>query len=542
MVIHKKSFPFITDTVGWVIDVKGAKKSINDENGRLKKFLDASPIPIVPTALLYNVDSDVEKIELTFYKFGKWKTKVVTKSVIASKTNIIKLADCGIEVNSDNAGSLVTYLKEIVNANMDTIPQKPARTNMGWMDSGEEKLFVPYTDKVTFDGDDQFGYLYRAISCKGDYEAWKAFMKPLREKIEIRLSMAAAFASPLIEVVGQNPFVCHVWGKTGTGKSLSLLIAMSIWGNPAMGQLVRTMNMTNNSMLATAAFLNNLPFAGDELQTIKTRWGNYDNLIMQITEGIDRGRMSFDKVNETKSWRCSFLFSGEEPCVKADSGGGVVNRVIQIECEEQLVKDGTGTANFVRANYGYAGKKYIEQLLNINIGDIYNKHFDSVKDKTTTKQAGAMALLLSADEIASELFWPDEEPLTITDIQKYLASVQTVDVAERAYTFICSMIAENAANFKPDAKLRWGTFDDIKSNKCYMINRVLEAVLKENGFDFAAVKKSWASTGKAELSKDGKYRHQKKIGGVNCSCTLLILPEDEEVEDKQEQPNDELPF
>ena len=65
-------------------------------------------------------------------------------------------------------------------------------------------------------------------------------MLSLRENIYLRLQMAASFASPIIEKVNGLPFVFHLWGGTGTGKTVGLMTAMSIWGNPRMGKTVRT--------------------------------------------------------------------------------------------------------------------------------------------------------------------------------------------------------------------------------------------------------------------------------------------------------------
>lgn len=53
----------------------------------------------------------------------------------------------------------------------------------------------------------------------------------------------------------------HLWGKSGTGKTVALIIAMSIWGNPAIGHLVKNLNSTNVGLERLSAFLNNLPFA-----------------------------------------------------------------------------------------------------------------------------------------------------------------------------------------------------------------------------------------------------------------------------------------
>ena len=349
----------------------------------------ASPIPIIPTALLENMDTRTEKLELSFFKHNRWQTLIKERSVTANRNSIIKLADKGIEVNSDNSGMLVKYIADVVAWSLPYLPHKSAKSVMGWTD-GE---FVPYTDKIIFDGDEQFKHLFKAITTKGALSEWVSFIKPLRTNMDLRLCMAASFASPLIELIGENPFVFHLWGGTGAAKTVSLMVAMSIWGDPTMGKMTRTMNMTANSMLSTAAFLCNLPFAGDELQTIKSRWTNYDNLIMCITEGIDRGRMSYDKVNETRAWKCSFIFSGEEPCIKQASGGGAKNRVIEVECKGKLIENGNATANFVRTHFGCAGQPYIEHIKTLNVAEMYSEYFTEILSTTDTtdKQAGSMA-------------------------------------------------------------------------------------------------------------------------------------------------------
>lgn len=493
----------------------------------------ASPIPIMPTAILENMDSKVEKLELSFYKHKRWQTLITERSVSANRNAIIRLADKGLEVNSDNAGTLVKYIADVVANSLYCLPHKPAKSVLGWVD-GE---FLPYTDKIIFDGEDQFKYLFQAVTQKGTLHEWIEFIRPLRNNLDLRLCMAAAFASPIIEIIGENPFVFHLWGGTGSGKTISIMVAMSIFGDPSMGKLTRTMNMTANSMLSTAAFLRNLPFAGDELQTIKSRWTNYDNLIMCITEGIDRGRMSYDKVNDTKSWKCSFIFSGEEPCIKQASGGGAKNRVIEVECKRKIVENGNLVANFVRTHFGCAGEQYINQLKKEDVGKLYADAFTSILEQTDTtdKQAGAMALILAADNIASRLFWQDERALRVEDVQGYLASVSEVDVAERAYQFMCNAIGENSINFSDMPKLTWGAF---VGEHVYINKNVLNRLMEEAGFDFDAVKTSWAERGYLERNKQGKFHHVRKINQIKAMYVKLLSQEEE----KHANALSELPF
>lgn len=485
---------------------------------------------VVPTALMRNLDNGFEKVELSYFKQNRWRKVVVARSLTASKTSIIKLADNGIEVNSDNAGEMVRYIAACIGQHMDDLPYLDSKTTMGWVEEDDGKTtFMPYNASITFDGDEQCGYLYRAIRKRGSLEEWCKGVLPLRKNLALRLTMAASFASPLIEVVGENPFVFHLWGGTGTGKSVALLVAMSIWGDPAFGKLTRTMNMTANSMLATASFLNNLPFAGDELQTIKSRWGNYDNLIMQITEGVDRGRMTYDRLNETRSWRCSFIFTGEEPCIKTASGGGAKNRVIEVECEGKVVAEGNKTATFVKQHYGTAGEWFIENLDKSFVRELYEEYFEEVlATGTTDKQAGAAALLLTADSIASQLLWGDaEQDIRVSDIAKYLCSADEVDVTERAYQWITDTIAENSGNFEAGSRVCWGCFE---GGYAYINRSVLDRLLTENGFDMGAALNKW------ELKKyivryDSKHlRHMKRINGVSTSCIKLLLPVDEDTQ------------
>ena len=479
----------------------------------------ASPIPILPLALLNNADSFTEKVEVGIYKHNRWKRIITDRATVANKSSIIKLANDGVEVNTGNAAVLVKYFGDVIAQSLDTLPHKTAKSVMGWMGND----FMPYSDSATFDGDDSYGYLYRSIGQAGSLEEWCEFVRPLREKLEVRLCMAAAFASPLIERVAENPFVFHLWGGTGVAKTVTLMVAMSIWGNPSLGKLTRTMNMTTNSMLSTAAFLRNIPFAGDELQTIKTRWANYDQLIMCVTEGIDRGRMTYDRINETKTWKCSFLFSGEEPCIKTESGGGAKNRVIEVECREKLVEHGNDTANFVREHYGTAGPKFIEAVKMYNVASLYKSVFNEIVETcdTTDKQAGAMALMLVADRMASALFWADEKPLGVGDVVSFMASAKEVDVAERAYQWVCDFVVENAANFMSDAKMTWGR---IENDAVYIVRNVLERELQEQGFDLSAVRSKWIDRGYLLRKNRETIRWAIRLNGLQTSCVKIQMP------------------
>ena len=500
----------------------------------------ACPHPILPVERYINIDTDTEKVKLAFFKDGRWREITVDAGTIMNKNSIIQLADRGVLVTSESAKDLVRYLSDTIALNAQEIPLYRSIGRLGWIEGD----FIPYNDSVKYDGDIDFKSIYDNVREFGSYDVWLEHIKELRKDINIRLVLAASFASPLIEVVGALPFILHLWGTTGFGKTVSLMVASSVWGNPEMGCLTRTMNMTANAMARTSCFLYNIPFCADELQQIKQNWNNYDQLVMYLTEGIDRGRAKArGGVEQTKTWRNSFIFTGEEPITKGASGGGVKNRVIEVECENKIIQDGNHTANLVKSNYGHAGKLFIAHLSHLietdkqSIVDDYKKLFKGILEATDTtdKQALSMALMLLADKIACECIF-DDEPLTIDDVKPYLVSESAVRVEDRAYDELISLVSRSINKFSEFSTDAWGRLSDDVAT----INKqVLEQELQKLGFDFGSVKKGWDKKGYIIKNSAGRYVHQTRVNGVRGNYIKIKLPDGmnfEEVTDDKDIP------
>ena len=523
-----------------------------DQDGT-RPITDKKPVcskPILPTAIYDNQDEAVQKVEVSYWnKSGTAQHKtVVNRSVLTNKNKVLQLADNGFPIGSDNAQYVANYLNSVLCAYDEQLPRRSSKSNMGWCHTDDgEMVFMPYTDALAFDGEETYRHLYNAISERGSRADWCAFMRELRSdplgakdadtNVPLRLVMAASFASPMVELIGENPFVVHLFAPTGQGKTVTLMVAMSIWGDPNNGKLTRSLNMTMNSMLSTTAFLNNLPFAGDELQTLKSRWNKtYDQIVMQLTEGVDRGRMNGSVLLRTKTWRNAFIFTGEDPIIKASSGGGTANRVVQIEADGKLIRNGNKTANFVKHNYGLVGREWIEILRSEpNLPELYNDIFcEIVKEcDTTDKQAGAMAILLLADNLASDRFFPSERKLWIPDVERYLASVQQVDIADRAFSFVCDYLAEHSENFTEQGHICWG---EIDGDSVYVNKTVLIKAMADSGYDFDAVKKRWQADGRLELNGQGKTAFYRSIGGIKAYYVKLNMTE------LTEEKMSDLPF
>lgn len=522
----------------WTANDAGVSIAEVTKNGDIIKSV-ACPHPILPVSRFVNIDTDTEKTKIAFYKDMRWREITVDNSVISNKSTITQLADRGIMVTSETAKDLVKFLMEATSLNMNTIPFYKSLSRLGWVDND----FAPYDDAIKYDGDSDFQGTYNDVCECGSYEVWKEHITKLRENINIRLMLSASFASVLIERVGALPFVLHLWGETGFGKTVSLMVASSIWGNSELGHLTRSMNATANSVVRTASFLYSIPFCADEMQQIKDRWGNYDNFIMFVCEGIDKGKArAKGGVEEQKTWRNAFIFTGEEPVTKANSGGGVKNRCIEIEVKDKIIPDGNTTANIVKENYGFAGKRFIEYIQKIDVLKVkeeYKQIFSDILKSadTTEKQAMSMALILLADKYACECVFDNSKPLEVKDITCYLVSATVVNMPQRAYEWVVNWVAENSIRFDlvENKGAVWGRInDDIAT-----INKnVLVEAMNKAGFDFAACSRKWDNDGKLILNSQGYITHQTKVCGIKANYIKIVLPKDEfeEVEVQQELP------
>ncbi len=498
----------------------------------------ASAFPIVPTAILENREDNSEKVTLGYalqYQQGrKWRERCFPRSVISSRNKIVDaLATCGVDVTSETAKLLVDYLRTVITSNQDRLPRISSISHLGWY----ENYFIPYTDEISVDTEDEAPQLIKSIHYKGTLNEWVNFIKPIwKSNIYLRLTIAASLASVLIEKVSALPFVLHLWGGTGAGKTVALMVAASVWGDPK--NFTQTINMTPNALMQTAGILHSLPLLGDELQTIKSNipGQNYDKLIMQLTEGTNRGRLNSNaQMRQQKTWKNAFIFTGEEPITMANSGGGVKNRVIELECTEKIIADGNATVNFICKHYGKAGRAFIEHLAKKDIAEDYNNLKNAAANiiDSTNKQVDTITLLALADAYACECIFQERGgALSMAELAKFAKSKDEIDPAERAYNYIMDIVAANKDNFThevqsqsktEDVKANYGeTWGKIRpDNTVIFIKSRLESELAKQGFSFDAVKQKWADKSYLIKNTQGKFIHKDSINGVKFYSVRL---------------------
>lgn len=520
-----------------------------DDGGIFKKngYNDevACPHPIMPVERLVNIDTGEEKLQLAFRKGTIWRKIIVSKTVLASSNKVTELAGSGIAVTSQNARAFIQYISDMENMNYYLIPEKKSIGRFGYI---PDEGFSPFVDGLIFDGDVNFKAMFQTVRSRGSETKWLETAAEVREmSTTVKIILAASFASVLLEPLNCLPFFVHLWGvDSGTGKTVALMVAASVWGDPAVGAYVKTFDGTVVGMEKTAAFLNNLPFCLDELQLAKDSKGRTTFDVYKLAQGVGRTRGNRSGgVDLTPTWRNCILTTGESPLTGTASGAGAVNRVIDIECKsaQAVIKDGMRISGAVKRNYGFAGRKFVERLYQPGVIDQvserYRELFRILSDRDTTeKQAMAAAAIILADELACQWIFSGQQPLTIEQVSEFLASKAAVSAGDRGYKYLCDWVTQNSNKLcgrseNPNIEVL-GALED---GRAYIIRSVFERILQDAGYSTAAMI-SYLKQSNLIETRGRANTKGKRINGIPTECFCLRLPsvELDDEADPDEQP------
>lgn len=505
--------------------------------------------PIMPVERLVNIDTGEVKLKLAYKRPGKdkkWQFIVIGKTISSSAKKLNEaLSAVGVSVNEETAPRLMSFLTEIEDKNYDAIPESKSIGRLGYI-SGEG--FSPYVDGLVFDGDANFRHLYSTVQERGSSTAWyETALECRKMSVTARIMLAASFASPLLSIVGALPFFVHLWGvDSGTGKTVALMLAASVWGDPALGGYVQTFNGTQVGQERTASFLNHLPMCLDELQLTKNSKGQSNFDVYQLAQGVGRSRgKKSGGIEKLPTWSCCFLTTGESPITSMSSGAGAVNRVIDIECTSGSVaiQDGHRISNALKQNYGWAGRMFVDELYrNENtteqIRTIYNDMFkELLGGNSTEKQAMAAAAILTADLLATEWIFKDDNCLTFDEISEFLATRDAVSAGRRAYDWLCNWVSENSNHFYCGDNIPVGSvYGGLDETIAYINPNAFNDALKEAGFDPKATLSYFRSNNLIDAPPN-EYRKIKRIGSMPPKKYIWLLFEQE-----NEDCNDDLPI
>lgn len=498
--------------------------------------------PIMPTARLTDYETHEHKTAVSFRVGKEWHTQIVSRDVLSSRaafTRQMSLADAF--VTSENVAGVITFLADVESANIDLLPTAHSTGRMGWHDG----RFLPYEKNLIFDGDLRFRNAYDSISSAGDRDAWFDLVGQVRRGASVpeRCALAAGFASVVLQPIKGMPFCLHLWSDlSSTGKTVALMLAASIWGDPRIGKYCQTLNATNVGVEMLGGFYNSLPLCLDELCTRDNKQ-NAEDLVYEYCSNAGRVRGSRNGgLQRQMSWCNCMITTGETPILTEDSRAGAENRTIEIEVDRKLFGGHAKQAvRVLQENYGFAGPLFVQAVQQPGAVDMLKKFCDEYERKLedegiTEKQSKAMAVILAADRFAALKVFDDTYNLRVEDVARYLKREDEVDTNVRAYDALMGAIVSNNRCFEPrDERTSlplFGKIDDSGNGHvtACIIRAKLGALLTDRDKGTRYNEKSflkWARrVGVLELDNRGyptRLVRLSELGGVPTRCICIRM-------------------
>lgn len=455
--------------------------------------------PIMPVRRLKNIETGEEQITIAFKRDGYWTEITVPKIEVVTSRAITNLARFGVQVNSENARLLVKYLADLEMWNADMIDIQHSTSKLGW----HGNVFVPYDLSIVFDGEYRFRTLFQSIQEQGEYFKWVTLAKQVRScgRLEPRIALAASFASVLIQPLDALPFIIDFYGQTGGGKTVTINIAASVWGNPAPGAYVGNFRSTDTSLETRADMLNNFPMILDDSKNASQYIrDNYETLIYNLCSGKGKGRSNKElgAVKEN-TWSNVTICNGENPISEFADSGGAINRIIEIECSEDIYENPAEVNSIVMKNYGFAGRVFVGNIKKFESDELKEMKMgienEFEKYNFPAKQVMAIATLLLADKLATDCIFQDGRALTVEDVAGIPTRKKDVSEGQRCYEFLLESLVVYGQHFDAqyDSIDQWGFIENDALGNDYVFFYIapLDTLLKKNGFSRKAFT-AWA--------------------------------------------------
>ena len=502
--------------------------------------------PILPIERLKNLEIGDEQLKLAYKRNNRWEEIIVPKDLVATASKITALSKRGVAVTSENAKLLVRFLSDVENMNDNEIKVQYSTSKLGWIKNG----FIPYDTEIVFDGDSRFKQVFESIEQRGSREAWYEHVRKLREtgRIEIKFMLAAAFASILIGPLGALPFIVDLWGETEGGKSVTLMLACSVWANPDESQYIGDFKTTDVALEARADLLNNLPMMLDDTSKTSSRIrDNFEGIVYDLCSGKGKSRSNKELgMNRENRWRNAILTNGERPMNSYVTQGGAINRILEVECGEKVYQDPQETAELIKKNYGFAGREFVDVIKRIGFDEVERLQkeiqHEIHDDEKMQKQSISLSIVLAADRIATDYLFQDGQYINLDEAAQVLVDRNELSDNERCYQYILSEVDINGAKFDPDSQTneKWGL---LEHGYAVIYNNVFDSICRKGGFSKKAFL-SWADKNGLLQTQGGQLTKVKKTEGRSMRCVFLKMDPsiDEDGFQSADAVQEELPF
>src|SRR5262249_16698948 len=146
--------------------------------------------PILIAGRLRDEDENVEYLQLSFRRGGRWHNQTVDRGIALDSKRLVALASQSFPVSSENVKEVVRYVHHLEGANHDRLRCQRVSSHLGWQGDGGDAGFLWGHDHLVPDdstegrisfhgldaGDEQLAAAYHA---GGTLDGWLDAIKVL---------------------------------------------------------------------------------------------------------------------------------------------------------------------------------------------------------------------------------------------------------------------------------------------------------------------------------------------------------------------------
>ena len=458
-----------------------------------------------------------------------------TRSTFMDSKKIINLADYGLPVHSGNARALATYLSSFEAENSESIPTELVSNQMGWVKGGFllGDRFIGGSSSISFlpkDAGD--GQTAKGLHTKGSMEKTFKVLERIQAFTPVKLTIYAALAAPLLELIGESSFIFELAGGTSRGKTTALRIAASLYGCPDEQKpgFFKQWNLTKVFIERYASTMNHLPLFIDDTKNADPKM--IPPTVYQFCSGQGRGRGSLKGSQIGATWCTVLLSTGEQKLASFSRDGGAVGRILSLQGSPFTSADMETAAlvdevnRIVSENYGHFAEPWIRYLMALDPNQVKAQIADTSETyrepasghgEVAMRLARIMGILDVTGQMFDECFYTelyDGEELH-QEWLKVLTGATEIDRALEALEDVMGWVTSHNKQFIRGDYLQTATVlsGRIKEDEIIVIGEQLDAFLQSKGYEPTSMAKAWKDKGWLN-TEDGRTKKKVRLAGA----------------------------
>lgn len=395
------------------------------------------------------------------------------------------------------------------------------------------------------------------VGIKGTFDTWRDGIKPLVDKKpELFLGLAMGASAPVATLLKVTNTIKEtpIWGIVGEsskGKTTTLELSASVWGNPTGVGLIENFSGTEKYIYRCLSEHKGFPTFFDETSA-QPSW-DFTRMLYKIAMGSSGGKCAPNGTAiEPLTWSGAFTYTGEKSVLEQTNGNaGLYARLVEFDCAWTEDKNmAEQISKHIAENYGSAYLPWIEYLKPISPEEFSKKFENTVTELTDilSPKTGVevriikkLAILLLTADLLSEAWGMDvnREDILLILKEAYKRNIPKNKITCQIYELVKEYVA-GRKNLFPDESVRrslssgarQGEIGMYRGRKClWILNGVFQKIITDKGITATSTDfKAMRDAGLIAYFGD-RYIKNHKIDGITNKCICLYL--DVEVEDEE---------